>query len=263
MILQLSPVGPCETLADVMSELSENSDLPSRPDSRPHTGRCAHDPQPPPASNPTHPEARRSAGDRATGTDAALDTSEFSDLKLHNRYAARLLSFVRQRIPSRLRSVLDGEEIVQETFMAYFRGIQSTELQACDSGDDWPLLAAICRRKLLEHLQWYGRHKRNTRGQVNLSSLESTDDGAFQVAHADHTASRQFRVAEIHNRTRQLMNPREIEINDARMAGLSDEQLQERFECTERTIRRAVARYRELLEQQLRTSLNESFREAE
>ena len=251
-----------------MSELSENSNLSPRPDSRPDSR--VHPTSRTTASGHTDTGAevgdcdqRQSSNAGVARKNPVLDTLEFSDLKLHNMYAARLLAFARQRIPARLRSVLDAEEVVQETFLTYFRGIQSAQLTANDSGDEWPLLAVICRRKLLEHLQWYGRSKRNTQGQINLSSLESHDSDTFQFAHRDHTASCQFRIAEIHNRTRKLLNQQEIEINDARLEGLSDEQLQERFGCGERTIRRAIAHYRELLEQQLRIWSPAFLREAD
>jgi RNA polymerase sigma factor (sigma-70 family) len=169
-------------------------------------------------------------------------------------YAARLLAFTRKRLPNGLKAVVDTEEIVQETFLTYFRGIQSGHLTTHESGDQWPLLAAICRRKLLEHLQWHGRIKRDTRGQVHFSNMEDDSGDAFQIAHREHTASREFRIGEVHRRARDLLTARQREINDARMDGLSDQELQERFGCTERTIRRAITRFRQLLEQELQQS---------
>ena len=193
--------------------------------------------------------------DRSTPRSASiLDTSEFSDLKLHNAFAARLLAFTKKRLPGNLKAVVDAEGIVQETFLTYFRGIQSEQFESTENGDEWPLLAAICRRKLLEHLQWHGRIKRNTRGQVHFSNLETDSSDGLQVAHRQHTASREFRIGEVHTRVRDLLTDREREINDARMDGLSDQELQQRFGCTERTIRRAVARFRQLLEQELQQS---------
>jgi len=184
----------------------------------------------------------------------ALDTAEFADLKLHNQYSARLVAFVRKRIPNALKPILDPEEVVQMTFLTYFRGIRSQSLVNPESGDLWPLLVAICRRKMLENLQWHQRRKRYSVGQVSLSAPESPSSPAIQVPNSDHTASRKYRIGEVHDRVQERLSPREREINAARMNGLSDEELQEQFDCCERTIRRAVRRFQELLELELRRS---------
>jgi DNA-directed RNA polymerase specialized sigma24 family protein len=184
----------------------------------------------------------------------ALDTSEFADLKLHNQYASRLLAFVRKRIPNALRAILDAEEVVQMTFLTYFRGIQQQNLVDPENGDLWPLLVAICRRKMMESLQWHQRGKRFALGQVSLSAPESPSSPAIQLPNSDHTASRKYRIGEVHHRAQQQLSQREREINDARMQGLSDEELQEQFDCCERTIRRAVRRFQELMEYELRRS---------
>ena len=183
-----------------------------------------------------------------------LDTKEFSDLKLHSQYAGRLVAFVRKRVPDALRSVLDAEEVVQMTFLTYFRGIKSQSLVNPESGDLWPLLVAICRRKLMESLQWHQRGKRHAKGQVSLSMPESPSSPAIQIPNSDHTASRKYRIGEVHDRVQQQLSQREREINEARMNGLSDEELQEQFDCCERTIRRAVRRFQDLLEWELRRS---------
>jgi RNA polymerase sigma factor (sigma-70 family) len=188
------------------------------------------------------------------GTGGALDTSEFADLKLHNQYVSRLVAFVRKRIPDTLKSVLDAEEVVQMTFLTYFRGIKAQNLVNPENGDLWPLLVAICRRKMLENLQWHQRAKRYAMGQVSLSASESPSSPAIQVPNSDHTASRKYRIGEVHDRVQQQLSVREREINVARMEGLSDVELQEQFDCCERTIRRAVRRFQELLECELRRS---------
>ena len=68
--------------------------------------------------------------------------------KLHQRYLARLLQLVRQRLAGKLQRRVDPEDIVQSAYRTFFAHANQGDYVLQRGGDLWRLLAAIAINKL-------------------------------------------------------------------------------------------------------------------
>lgn len=86
----------------------------------------------------------------------ALSTSKLQVLLMSG--AGHLRAYVHRKIPSDLKSIFSPEDILQEVWIACFRGVASFRENEPDAFDRW--LRTITDRKLVDAIRWAKRLKR-------------------------------------------------------------------------------------------------------
>ncbi len=86
----------------------------------------------------------------------ALSTSKLQVLLLLR--AGHLRTYVHRKIPSDLKSLFSPEDILQEVWIACFRGVATFRENEPDAFDRW--LRTITDRKLVDTIRWAKRLKR-------------------------------------------------------------------------------------------------------
>ena len=94
------------------------------------------------------------------GDEAALN-------RLCERYYDRVRRIVRLRLGARLRESIDSGDILQETFLAAVRSLDSFEMREEASLINW--LSRLAERQIIAAADYHGAKKRDTRRNVSLS----------------------------------------------------------------------------------------------
>ncbi|MFN0008883.1 MAG: RNA polymerase sigma factor [Planctomycetota bacterium] len=93
--------------------------------------------------------------------------------RLCERYYDRVRRIVRLRLGARLRETVDSGDILQETFMAAVRSLESFEMREEASLINW--LSRLAERQIIAAADYHGAKKRDQRRNVSLtSSLDSS-----------------------------------------------------------------------------------------
>ncbi len=98
--------------------------------------------------------------------------------KLCARYYDRVRRIVRLRLGPRLRERVDSGDILQETFLAAVRSLQSFEMREEASLINW--LSRLAERQIIAAADFHGAKKRDSRRDVPLSGPIG-DSGAIGV----------------------------------------------------------------------------------
>ena len=87
--------------------------------------------------------------------------------RLCERYYDRVRRIVRLRLGARLRETVDSGDILQETFMAAVRSLDSFEMREEASLINW--LSRLAERQIIAAADYHGAKKRDQRRNVSLT----------------------------------------------------------------------------------------------
>lgn len=88
--------------------------------------------------------------------------------RLCDRYYERVRKIVHLRLGARLRERVDSGDILQETFLAAVRSIESFEMREEASLINW--LSRLAERQIIAAADYHGARKRDSRRDVPLTS---------------------------------------------------------------------------------------------
>ncbi len=163
---------------------------------------------------------------------------------LFDRYFDRLTALVRARLSARLQSRVDADDVAQSTYRSFFVRASAGQFEITSSGDLWRLLARMALHKLSHQIVRHKAAKRAVSVEERLSdandltSPEPSPDEAAAVADELEFVMRQ--LSETERRALELRLQGELLENIAAQLGQS-----------ERTVRRTLARVREIMLKQL------------
>ncbi|HIF34061.1 MAG: sigma-70 family RNA polymerase sigma factor [Pirellulaceae bacterium] len=165
-----------------------------------------------------------------------------------DRYVARLVGFVRQRISPNLQRRVDAEDVVQSAMLSFFVRASSDAYVLDRAGDLWRLLTTITLHKLRRQVEVHTAAKRAVRreeyGSVEASLLSAAVDREPLPGDA----------AALMDELQQVMqncSPPERFVLQLRLAGETIETIAESTDRSQRTVRRLLQNCREQLERRL------------
>jgi len=104
--------------------------------------------------------------------------------RLCERYYDRVRRIVRLRLGPRLRERVDSGDILQETFLAAVRSLQSFEMREEASLINW--LSRLAERQIIAAADYHGAKKRDSRRDVSLSGpIGPTDTVTVRIGIED------------------------------------------------------------------------------
>src|SRR5262245_34737304 len=166
---------------------------------------------------------------------------------LWERYHRQLVSLARQKLQSSRRRAADEEDVVQNAFHSFFRGIsRGSYPQLQDRHNLWRLLVIITARKALDQLA-HEHSKRQGGGTVQNQSrmlLEESDwnDAALQQVIGDEpTPEFAAQVAEEYQRLLDLLDDESLrEVAVRKMEGHTNDEVAGQLNCSKRTVARKL-----------------------
>ena len=82
---------------------------------------------------------------------------------LYEHFVAQVLALARQRMPAKVRSVYDEDDVAVSAFQSLFRGVLEQRFRFRDRTDIWRLLLTIAERKIALRIRHETRDKRDVR----------------------------------------------------------------------------------------------------
>ncbi len=176
--------------------------------------------------------------------DEILATTPGYETELFHRYATRLLAFARSRLPRDLNSRVDEEDVIQSVFRSFFRRHEQGQFEFENSYDVWQLLAAITYRKIVNTVKHHRRDRRNSQLDQNTQADSILSDLADRTPTPDE-------LNVMFDYLRWILDQlpaQQKKILQLRLEGHSIEEIAERVSLSQRSVKRALARVRELIQ---------------
>ncbi len=166
------------------------------------------------------------------------------------------MAFARTRLPSDVSSRVDEEDIVQSVFRSFFRRNQGNEFfYFDDSLDVWSLLAAMTYRKVINTIKHHHRDRRRTTREQS----SSTSDGSSQLADRNPTPEELNILVDYLAWILNHLNPAQREIIQLRLEGYTVAEIADRVQLSQRTVKRALARARQLASDRIAADETQQF----
>lgn len=166
---------------------------------------------------------------------------------LWERYHRRLLALARKKLRSAHRRSSDEEDVVQNAFHSFFRGVGRGRFPQLDDRNNlWRLLVVITARKALDQLA-YEQSKRQGGGTIQSDSRMTSGTpvatgAAIELVVGDEpTPEFAAQVAEEYERLlARLDNDSLRRVAVLKMEGLTIDEIARRLECSPRTVARKL-----------------------
>ena len=164
---------------------------------------------------------------------------------LVQRYMLRLTALARSRLSRKLARRLDPEDIVLSAWRSFFVAADAGRFSLSTEDDLWPLLVTITLRKLSRQASRHSAVRRDLSRelpideQLTWQTLIARDPSPEEAA---------FIADEIERLMSQLSES-DRTVLSLRLQGHDHAEIAKRLQCSDRTVRRAMVRVRELLQQ--------------
>jgi RNA polymerase sigma factor (sigma-70 family) len=160
---------------------------------------------------------------------------------LWERYHARLIGLARQVLHSSHRAGADEEDVVQNAFNSFFRGVSAGKFPQLDDRDDlWRLLVVLTARKAIDQAR---RERRVTlRGDRAISLEEGDQETALaQVVGQEPTPELAAQVVEQYEILLALLGDDKLrQIAIWKLEGFNNGEIARKLGCTRRTVIRKL-----------------------
>jgi RNA polymerase sigma factor (sigma-70 family) len=175
------------------------------------------------------------------GDDSAADA-------LFARYFERLTLLARSRLSARLARRTDPEDIVQSVYRSFFVGVREGRYTLGRGGDLWRLLASITKHKLLRQV----RHQTADRRSVEVElAFDQIDEGRLRGREREPAPEEALALADELERVFAQLDSLGRRVLELRLQGLQIAAIAEDTGRAERSVRRALARIRDVLSERL------------
>lgn len=202
---------------------------------------------------PNETRGRQPARTEPHGTSAELlaryrGGDEDAAGEIFRRYVERLTRLARSRLSPRLASRTDPEDVVLSAWRSFFVGARAGRFSLRRSGDLWRLLVSITMHKLYRQAR---RHSAEMRSLSVEQSLERTKEECLPADDREPTPEEALALADELEAVMARLDACGRRVLELRLQGEPLAAIAEDTGRSERTIRRLLARIRELLVQRL------------
>jgi RNA polymerase sigma factor (sigma-70 family) len=152
-------------------------------------------------------------------------------------YFRDLLTLAHRHIGWRIRQRVDAEDVLQSVYASVCRRQQRGDFELYDRDDFWKLLVTVTLNKIRNTARWHRRAKRDVDRVVPLP-----DEGPGpSLAAAGPTPDEAVALAEeLEHRIRSLADPLLMQVALKKLEGLTNKEIAEELDYTERTIERKL-----------------------
>lgn len=162
---------------------------------------------------------------------------------VHRQFVDKLLRVASKRISDRFRAKVAPEEIVQSVFVSFFRRHKNHEFQFDNWNDLWALLLRITVHKCVDRIAEFQTKKRDVRRE--LATTDSKLPPAFGAASPGPTAEEVLFFEETLDQLFDRLTPIQQKIVLMRLQGMSNLEISQSINRTERTVYRMLNQIKE------------------
>ncbi len=160
-----------------------------------------------------------------------------AEILVFRRSVRRLIALASRQFEARMRDRADAENVVLSAYRSFFHRHARGEFDLAGWDELWSLLAVITLHKCTQRRKYLRAARRDAGRNVRLPERERAPTPA-EAAILTETIGRLF----------QLMAPDDRPIVEQILLGCTAEEIAERLDCSERTVRRARQRAKHQLQ---------------
>jgi RNA polymerase sigma factor (sigma-70 family) len=171
---------------------------------------------------------------------------EAAEAVVFRRFVHRLIALAARQFDAWIRDPADVENIVVSAYKSFYRRNRRGELDLADWDELWSLLVVITLHKCTKRRKYLRAARRDVGRQV---SLESWNGGATELADRSPTPQEAAILKETLEQLLRAMAPGDRPLVEEILMGYTAEEVAERLDCSERTVRRVRQRAKLRLQQ--------------
>jgi RNA polymerase sigma factor (sigma-70 family) len=157
------------------------------------------------------------------------------------RYGPDLQRLAEQRLSRKLRARVGPEDVVQSVCRSFLRRARGGEFQLPDSGALWQILCVITLTKAAEQARFHSRRRRSVAQETSLDHARADGDtGEFDPVDPHGDPFGAIVLADQLEQVLASLDERERRIVDLKLQDLTNDDVAERLNLSERTVRRTL-----------------------
>jgi RNA polymerase sigma-70 factor (ECF subfamily) len=168
--------------------------------------------------------------------------------ELFQRFAQQLLALARRQVGGGLQHKVDPEDVVQSAYKSFFRRYGAGNLHAVNWNSLWGLLTLITLRKCAERVAY---HRAQCRDAAREAARPANAEGsAFweEAISREPTPVEAALLSEVVDQLLASLDEDERPVLELSLQGYTTQEISQRLDRPERTVRRLRERVRERLE---------------
>jgi RNA polymerase sigma-70 factor (ECF subfamily) len=163
--------------------------------------------------------------------------------ELFQRYVARLIALVRQRISRRLGRRLDAEDVVLSAWCSFFVRVRDGRIEVQPGNDLWQLLATITLHKMGRHLERHTADKRSIQREEERGQDDSLCLVPVEAVAHDPAPEEELALQEELELSLAPLSPTHRQIVELRLAGCTQPEIAHQVGRTERLVRLVLTEF--------------------
>jgi RNA polymerase sigma-70 factor (ECF subfamily) len=165
------------------------------------------------------------------------------------RFRDRLIALAQSRLDKRIKQREDPEDVVQSAYRSFFRRCATAGYEFTDWDDLWNILTVITVCKSMNRVEYHLAKRRSVAGEVSGESTDDLPGLLVQCADRDPTPLEAAILAETVEGLVRALKPQYRPVLELNLQGYSTEEIAQRTNRAETTIRRQKRWIKERLRQ--------------
>jgi RNA polymerase sigma-70 factor (ECF subfamily) len=172
--------------------------------------------------------------------------------EIFQRFAGQLIALARQHFEGPLRHKVDPEDVVQSAYKSFFRRYGAGNLQVENWNSLWGLLTLITVRKCAERVAYHRAECRDAAREV--SGPPGMEEGSPwpDAPGREPTPLEVVQLGETVDQLLASLDKNERPVIELSLQGYTTQEISQRLDCPERSVRRLRERVRTRLERMQR-----------
>jgi RNA polymerase sigma-70 factor (ECF subfamily) len=174
---------------------------------------------------------------------ALLDGEARTVEQFWGEYGERLNRLAERHLSSRLSRRVGADDVVQSVCRTFFRRAREGQFELSDAEALWRLLCVITLTKCRMTARFHGRERRGINREQPLDAAPGDSIGPGNAIAGGEPPPDQ--AAELDDELQRLLSaldPEQQQVVDLKLQELTNEEIAEQIGCSERTVRRVLAR---------------------
>jgi RNA polymerase sigma-70 factor (ECF subfamily) len=168
--------------------------------------------------------------------------------ELFRRYADRLVTLARSKLPARLFRRVDAEDVVQSVYRSFFAGARDGQYDPRQGGDLWRLLVAITLHKLYQQVRRNTAGKRDVQREHGFAASTDLDSLTDRVLAHEPSPIEAVALTDQLEMVMRRLEPQHRRILELRLQGYNLHEIAAQTRRCERTVRRVLDGIKEHLQ---------------
>jgi eukaryotic-like serine/threonine-protein kinase len=160
------------------------------------------------------------------------------------RYVERLTRLARSRLAAKLAARVDPEDIVLSAYRSFFVAAGQGRFEVHRGGDLWQLLVEVTLHKLYRSAEHHLAQRRSVERERRVADSSHT---SMPFTDKEPTPDEAAAAADELEAVLQRLTERGRQVLELRLQGYEHEEIAERLNCNERTVRRQLSEARRLM----------------